>query len=61
MKNNSYEQINKSEIELWQIEAIKRGLKDIDSGRVVSIEEVKDIDSGRVVSIEEVKDMWVLN
>ena len=47
MKNNSYEQINKTEIELWQIEAIKRGLK--------------DIDSGRVVSIEEVKDMWVLN
>ena len=47
MKNNSYEQINKSEIELWQIEAIKKGLK--------------DIDSVRVVSIEEVKDMWVLN
>ncbi len=47
MENNSYEQFNKTEIELWQIAAIKQG--------------INDIDCGKFISIEDLKDMWALN
>ncbi len=47
MENNSYEQFYKTEIELWQIAAIKQG--------------INDIDCGKFISIEDLKDMWALN
>ena len=40
MENNSYEQFNKTEIELWQIAAIKQGIKDIECGKFVSVKNV---------------------
>ena len=40
MENNSYEQFYKTEIELWQIAAIKQGINDIDCGKFVSIEDL---------------------